>query len=99
MFPKTIKKASLFLLLASFVAAPGSCTLTYAGNIKCADKITSLESTDDTLVTAPSAILMEEKTWNQFLLIEDIVDLYNSGVAPGFCYLANTTREELGLNG
>ena len=62
MFPKPIKKASLFLLLASFVAAPGSCTLTYAGNIKCADKITSPESTDDTLVTAPSAILMEAST-------------------------------------
>lgn len=42
---------------------------------------------------------MEEKTWNQFLLIEDIVNLYNSGVAPGFCYLSNTTREELGVNG
>lgn len=42
---------------------------------------------------------MEEKTWNQFLLIEDIVNLYNSGVTPGFCYLANTTRGELGLNG
>lgn len=80
MFPKPIKKASLFLLLASFVAAPGSCTLTYAGNIKCAEAVTSPEptacpestefpktiqhvtstpTTDDTLVTAPSAILME----------------------------------------
>lgn len=42
---------------------------------------------------------MEEKTWNQFLLIKDIINLYNSGVTPGFCFLANTTREELGLNG
>ena len=83
MFPKPIKRASLFLLLVSLVASSGSYTLTYAGSIKCAEAVTSPEptacpestefpepiqhvsstpTTDDTLVTAPSAILMEAST-------------------------------------
>lgn len=41
---------------------------------------------------------MEEKTWNQFLLVSDIEELFSDGVIPGFCFLANTTREGLGLN-